>query len=170
MIVAASSKRRLTELHLVAARERAMRLFATTSAIFPTEWAKALVIEQTVVDVSEFAYHSRRVLDLCGLWGVHFPDVDALRFKLAPGQDITFIPDFREAVNRLHHAVDLKFNWAIWEGEKVFLASEGDMVVSFVKVTTDKLPEANISLFGVAVSFLNGVIPAVKAKLPDYQF
>ena len=165
-----SSKRRLTELHVIAARERAMRLFCTASTIFPAEWAAQLVAEQTTVDLSEFSYHARRVIDLCGFRKRSFENVDQVRFGLTPGQDVTFIQDFHEALNRLHHVRELAFDWAVWEGEKIFTASPRNLVPSFVRVETDKLPTANISLFGVAVSYLNSVIPAVRVTYPGYQF
>ena len=154
----------------MSARERALRLFCTTSAIFPSEWATQLVVEQTTIDVSEFAYHARRAIYLCDLRKTHFDSVDQTRFGLTPGQGINFITDLHEALNRLHHVKEMAFDWSIWEGEKIFLASPRNFVASFVRVSTDNREVANISLFGVALSFLNTVIPAVRDKFPDYQF
>jgi hypothetical protein len=166
-----SSRRRLTEVHIIAARERAMRLFATTSSVFPSEWATGQVIDMTVVDVSEFAYHARRVIDLCDFRQRKFDLVDQTRFGLNPEQNIVFISDFHDALNRLHHARDFVFHWAVKETlPKYFLASPRELVVSFLSVGTDRLDKANVSLFGVAMAFLNSVIRAVKEDFPDYQF
>jgi len=165
-----SSRRRLTEIHAVAARERAMRIFCTSSTIFPQEWATNLVSEQTMIDLSEFSYHARRLIDLCELRNQKFMNVNQFRFGLSPDQDIIFIADFHEAINRLHHVRKLEFDWAAWHGEKIFLASPTNFVPSFVRVATDKRATANISLFGIAFSFLSSVIPTMISKFPEYRF
>jgi len=169
--VSPSSTRRLTEVHLIAARERALRLFAMTSTIFPEEWASREIVELTVTDASELAYHARRVIDLCGFHKRSFDLVDQTRFGLNPGQDITFVSDLHDALNRLHHAREFKFHWAILnQPKKIYLASQKELVVSFLEIGTDYRKMANISLFGVAISFLNSVIRAVKDEFPKYQF
>ena len=154
-----SSKRRLTELHVIAARGRAVRLFCTASTIFPAEWAAQIVAEQTTVDLSEFSYHARRVIELCGFRNRIFESVDQVRFGLSPGQNIEFIHDLHEALNRLHHVRELDFDWAVWEGEKIFLASSRNLVPSFVRVETDKLPTANISISVLLSRFLTALFP-----------
>jgi hypothetical protein len=123
------------------------------------------------LDASEFAFHARRVVDLCGFRNRAFDLVDQTRFSLSPDQNIAFISDFHEALNRLHHVTDFTFHWAVLETRpKVFLASPGEHVVSFFRVETDQRKKANISVFGVAWAFLNSVIGAVKEEFPDYQF
>jgi hypothetical protein len=160
----------MAEVHLIESRARALRLFAVSSAVYPSEWASQQVVEPTLIDVSDFAFHARRVNDLCGYKARSFPDVNAVRYKFSAGQNISLVEDYRDALNRIHHARELVFNWAIWEGASIFTSSAKNLVASYLRVETDQREPANISIFGLAFCFLVCVLPAVKADFPDYRF
>lgn len=160
----------MAEVHLIEARSRALRLFAVASAIYPKEWAGAQVIEPVLVDTSDFAFHARRVNDICGYKNRPFTDVDATRFKFSAGQNIALVRDYRDALNRIHHARELTFNWAVWDGQPIFTSSPENLIASHLRVETDQREPANVSIFGLAFCFLVSVLPAVKADFPDYQF
>jgi hypothetical protein len=79
------------------------------------------------------------------------------RYRFTPGYGVDLLPDYHEALNRLVHARELAIGYAVWEGEKVFLAHE-NLSVSYIKITTDRLPTAYVSVFGLATCFLNDVL------------
>lgn len=161
----------MTEVHLLEARTHAYRLFAVASAIYPQEWAGAQVVEPALIDLSNFAYHARRVNDLCGYKTRAFDAVDAVRYGFSPDQDIPLVSDYREALNRLHHASELTFNWSVLERPRVFTSSPQNLVASYLRVETENWKEAaNISIFGLAFCFLSSVLPAVMAGFPVYRF
>jgi len=162
--------RRITELHLVEARNRALRLFCTSSTMFPDEWGGDSVNETLNVDLTEFALHARCVNDLCGLAGMKFPGVNATRFNLTEPSAFVLIDDYHDALNYLVHARRFIVGYGLWTGPKVWLNSAQDKMVSYVRVETDRRPAANISVFGIATCFLSEVLITVKQRFPDYRF
>jgi hypothetical protein len=164
------SDRRITELHLTAARKAALRLFCTASTMFPDEWGGDVINETLHVDLTEFAIHARRVSELCDLMMTEFPGADATRFQISEPSDFPLMKDYHKALSRLVHARKLVVGYALWTGPKIWLNSAKDKAVSYVRVETDRYPAANISVFGIATCFLSEVIIAVKRRFPEYRF
>ena len=166
-----NSERRLTELHIGEARSRALRLFMATSTIFPAEWTDwGGLSDMLVTDVHEMAFHARRVIDLCRIDVASFTMVDAVRYSFEPGSETLLVANLREALDRLHHARDMIFVWSVWTGRPVFVTSRANHAPSYVSVTTDIRERANISLYGVAMSYLYEVLPEVSRSFPEYEF
>lgn len=134
-----------------------MRLFCTASTLFPDVWQGALVNEQVLLDATEFALHARRLNELCGLRSVQFPSVAQTRYTFTAGHGVELIADYHEALNRLVHARELAIGWAVWEGQKVFLAHD-NLSISYIKIRTDRLSTGYVSVFGLATCFLNDVM------------
>jgi hypothetical protein len=162
--------RRITELHIIEARKRALRLFCTGSSIFPDEWSGNTINETLNVDLTEFALHARCVSELCDLRKEKFPGADATRFKIEDPADFVFIDDYAEALNRLVHARKFVVGYGIWTGKKIWLNSKQEKIISYVKVETDRWPSANISVVGLATCFLGEVLITVKERFPDFLF
>ena len=161
--------RRITELHIIEARKRALRLFCTGSSIFPDEWGGNTINETLNVDLTEFALHARCVNELCDLRKEKFPGAGATRFKIEDPADFVLIDDYAEALNRLVHARKFVVGYGIWTGKKIWLNSKREKI-SYVRVETDRWPPANISVVGIAICFLGEVLIAVKERFPDYAF
>jgi len=162
-------ERRVAELHITNARARALRLFQTGSTIFPEEWATQ-IDEQTVVDLAEFAIHARRVVELCDLRSLNFTGADSTRHKYTVVPPEPLEANFHDALNKLIHAKTYAVGHAIWDGPKVFTASAQNMVVSYMRISTDRRPSSCISVFGLAWCFLTQVIPSLKSRHPEIQF
>lgn len=165
-----AADRRITELHLAEARRRALRLFCTSSAIFPDEWGGGIVNDALHVDLTIFALHARRVSELCGFSQTKFTGVATTRFRITDPPDLVLIADYNDALNRLVHARRFIVGYAVWDGAKVWLNSANDKVVSYVAVETDRRPRANLSVFGLATCFLSEVLIAVKAGFSELRF
>jgi hypothetical protein len=162
-------ERRLAELHIIAARERALRLFAFASTVYPKEWDKPFV-ELAIIDLLEFAYHARRVNQLCDIDCTHFPSASRLLVKISEDDPGDWEDSYHSALNRILHAKTFVFGSAHSDHRKIFLASEANLVPLYVKISTDKLETATISLFGIAECFLTSAILEIKKKYPDFQF
>lgn len=165
-----AADRRIAELHLAQARNGALRLFCTSSAIFPDEWGGSIVNESLHIDLTSFALHARRVSELCGFSQMKFAGVATTRFRISDPPDLVLIADYNEALNRLVHARRFIVGYAVWDGTKIWLNSANDKVVSYVAVETDRRPRANLSVFGLATCFLSEVLIAVKTSFPELCF
>jgi hypothetical protein len=162
-------ERRVAELHLIQARERALRLFTLASTIFPEEWAKPLD-ELAVVDLTEFAIHARRITELCDLRGETFSGADASRFKFSVPPPEPLETNYNEALNQLIHAKTYTVGHMVWDGPKIFLSSAQNLTLGYVRIATDRKATKCVSIFGVSTCFLTAVLPAVKTKHPQFQF
>jgi hypothetical protein len=164
-----SRMRRLGELHLIQARSHALRLVAHATAVYPEEWT-VLVVEQCSLELLEFAFHARRVNQLCGIEDHQFNSVDQRACVIAEGDPKQWMTNYKQALSRLHHASDFVFGWAHADHRKLYTTSSANLVPLYVKVATDNFPEATISIFGVASCFLNEVIGLIKQSHPEWQF
>lgn len=162
-------EQRLSELHLQSARTRAMRIFAFTSAVFPGEWAHAYT-EDVVTDLLEFAFHARRVNQLCGLDKQVFPSIKRLLVALSEGDPGDWEERYQDALNRLVHVKTFVFGNCHADHRVVFAAAESNLMPLYVRVETDIRQMATISLYGLIDCFLNSVIPEIRKRFPDWKF
>jgi len=162
-------ERRLAELHITQARERALRIFTLSSTIFPEEWAKQLD-EIAVVDLAEFAIHARRITELCDLRTAKFAGADASRYKFSVPPPEPLEADYHEALNRLIHAKSYTVGHVVWDGAKIYLTSANNLAISYVRIATDRKPSSCVSVFGIAHCFLTDVLASVRKKHPEIQF
>lgn len=65
----------LARIHLVEARERALRLYFYGSTIIPSQWNQRYLSDMVVRDLTEFALHARRVSEIAGLLKKRYPNV-----------------------------------------------------------------------------------------------
>jgi hypothetical protein len=163
------SEHRLAELHIVRAREEALYIFAFTGAVYPVEW-KHSYTETIVSRLFDFAFHARRVTQLCSLRDVDFGSIRALPVKISEGDPGNWEDNYHFALNRLAHAAEFTLGSAHADHRKLFLASEANLMPIYAKIRTDQHEEASISLFGLAFCFLTRVIPEIKVRFPDYRF
>jgi hypothetical protein len=162
-------ERRIAELHIIAARERALRLFAFASTTYPKEW-DIQFIELAVIDLLEFGYHARRVNQLCGIDCTHFPLASRLLFEISENDPGDWEHSYYTALNRILHIKTFVFGSVHSDHRKPFLASEANLILSYVKISTDQRETATISLFGLADCFLTSVTSEIRRKYPDFQF
>lgn len=161
-------ERRLAELHIINARERALRLFALCSTIFP-EVMKTHLDELAVVDLAEFAIHARRITELCDLRSEKFAGADACRYKYSVPPPEPLEIDYHEALNRLIHAKTYTMGHVVWDGPRIF----GDAIhlaIGYVRIATDRKPSSCVSAFGVVHCFLSSVLARVTAKHSELRF
>ena len=161
--------RRLGELHVEAARLRALRLVAYTGAVFPGEWTDTYN-EAITSDLLEFAFHARRVNQICELENVDFGSIKTFQVVISANDPSNWLDKYGWALNRLMHAREFTFGNCHADHRQIFTRAQSNLIPLYVKVTTDRREMATISLFGLAECYLNRVIAAVKENYPDWKF
>jgi hypothetical protein len=161
--------RRIGELHLHSARVRALRVFAFAGAVFPGEW-KDTYVETVTQDLLEFAYHARRVNQICSIDTAHLPPIDVTPVTLSEGNPGNWMKRYDWALDRLMHAREFVFGNAHADHRPIFTAAKSNLIPLYVRVTTDRRAEETISLFGLVDCFLNHVIPQVRERFPEWRF
>jgi hypothetical protein len=161
-------ERRLAEIHIIRARRSALHLFAFTSSVFPSEWNKSY-IEEIVPELLEFAFHARRVNQLCELDKFQFPRIDKFLVTFDSGPD-EWETRYQNALNRVLHARKFVFGNAQADHRKIFLKAEDNLSPLYVRIETDQREFASVSLYGFVDCFLSAVIPEIKKRFPDFQF
>lgn len=164
-----SNQTRLVEIHLEQARLRALRLLASTGSVFPGEWSVQWT-EMLVPDLLEFGFHARKVSEFCGLLDESSPDIDGLIIRISEGDPGNWEKSYRKALNALMHMRSFTVGHAYADHRKIFTASQANLMVTYIKVSTDKCPEATISIFGLVNCFLNSVIPLVRQHFKELRF
>lgn len=164
-----SSADRLTEIHIVQARLRALRLVAFTGAVFPGEWG-AQWNEAIVPDLLEFGFHARKVNEFCGLMDEDFGSIDVKIVNISAGDPGNWESNYRNALNALMHMQTFSIGHAHADHRRIFLASEANLIATYIKVSTDRYPEVTISLFGLVDCFLNRVLHKVRERHPRLRF
>lgn len=163
------SSRRLTEMHIFEARKRAISLFSFGSSVYPEEWDDA-VVEPIVSELFEFGFHARRINELCSVNVGEDTILGYSRYNLTAGGPNKPELNYEYILNSLTHCRDFRFHWAIWTGDKRFLTSSKEVIPCYVSIDTDKFYRVEFYICGVALCFLNVVIPLIKKKFPSYRF
>ena len=161
--------RRIAELHIIRARDEAIKIFAFAGAVYPIEWQKNYT-EHIISHVFDFAFHARRVNHLCDLRKVDFGSINVHIVKISEGDPGDWEHDYHEALNRLAHACEFIFGNAHADHRKIFTNSKANLMPLYLKVGTDYKKTASISLFGLVECFLFRVIPEIKTRFPKYEF
>jgi hypothetical protein len=162
-------ERRLAEIHIERARSKALRLFAFSGSVYPAEWGGPY-IELIVPDLFEFAFHARRINQICGLEKFTFPDINKLLVKISEGDPGDWETNYQYALNRLVHAKTFKFGNAHADHRRLFLKSEANLIPLYVRIETDQREIASISIYGLIDCFLSFVIPEIKRLFPEFRF
>lgn len=164
-----NSATRLIEIHITQARLRALRLVAFTGAVFPGEWNEQWN-EAIVPDLLEFGFHARKVNEFCQLMEQNFRPIDTKVVQISEGDPGNWEKSYRSALNALMHMQTFAIGHAHADHRKIFLASEANLIATYIKVSTDRFPEVTISIFGLVDCFLSQVIPIVREKYPYLRF
>ena len=164
-----NSHRRLAEIHITQARTRALRLFGFTSAVFPSEW-KNQWIETIVPDLLEFAFHARKVNEFCGFMNEKFSPIDTKLVVISDGNPGQWETSYRNALNALMHMNSFVIGNAHADHRRIFMASEANLITTYIQVATDKFPTTTISIFGLVNCFLSEVIPEIRSRHPNLEF
>ncbi|AQT59009.1 hypothetical protein [Cellvibrio sp. PSBB023] len=165
-----NSHQRLTEIHLIKAREKALRLFACTSSVIPGEWS-SVWNEMIVPDLLEFAFHARKVNEFCKLMNSTFPSIDVKLVTITSGDPGMWESNYIHALNAVMHMQGFSIGQAHADHRKIFINYEANLITTYIKVSTDKFPEEKtISIYGLVECFLFYVIPKVKDKNPNLRF
>lgn len=166
--LAMSNIRRIGELHLNAARTRALRIFAFTGAVFPGEWENPYV-ETITQDLLEFAFHARRVNQICSVDIASLPSINVTIVNISQAGPIQWVERYDWALNRLMHAEEFVFGNCHADHRPIFTDSMSNLMPLYVRVSTDERSEETISLFGMVQCFLVGVIPQIQQRFPDWR-
>ena len=162
-------ERRLAEMHIEAARSKALRVFAFSGAVFPGEW-NSIYTEEVVKDLLEFGFHARRVTQIAALDDHQFPSIHRLLVQLSEGDPGDWVENYHWALNRLMHVRSLILGHCHADHRKTFLASKANLIPSYVRIETDQREMATISLYGLVDCFLASVIPEIRVRHPDWRF
>ena len=165
-----NSRRRLIEIHITQARLRALRLFAYTSAVFPTEWSDTWS-ELIVPDLLEFGFHARKVNEFCNLMDYEFPSINQKLVVISESDPGNWEDNYQHALNALLHMNSFTIGNAHADHRKIFTESGANLITTYIKVSTHMFPDVKtISIYGLVGCFLNHVIPAVKSAHPELAF
>jgi hypothetical protein len=163
-------ERRLMELHIVRARERALRVFTFSSSVFPQEWGPQ-ALEAVIMDLFELAFHTRRIFECCSINDENFRPIDRFLVNFSVPISYPVETRFRSALNGLTHARKFTFGWTHADHRRNFLASEANLMPTYVVLNTDHdKTDRAVSLFGLADAFLTDMILAIKRDFPEFQF
>lgn len=121
-------------------------------------------------DLLEFGFHARKVSEFCGLLDEPFPPSDGLIVRISEGDPGNWEKSYRSALNALMHMRSFTVGHAHADHRVIFTASRANLMVTYVKVSTGKYPEATISIFGLVNCFLNSVIPLVRRRFEGLRF
>ena len=146
-----------------------MRVFAFAGAVFPGEW-KDTYIEVVTHDLLEFAFHARRVNQICSVDVLTLPSINIRTVIISRGDPGGWVERYDWALNTLMHAREFIFGNVHADHRVIFTCSESNVMPLYVRVTTDQRLEETISLFGVVNCFLNNVIPQIRMRFPDWRF
>lgn len=164
-----NSHQRLAEIHIAQARLRALRIFSFASAVFPGEWQPTLV-EIFVPDLVEFGFHARKVNEFCGFMDDEFPPIDQMIVQISQGDPGNWEHNYRHALNALMHMTSFTVGHVHADHRQIFKNASSNLMVTYIKVATDKYPEVTVSVVGLVNCFLAEVIPRVKNKFPNFSF
>ncbi|PNG07001.1 hypothetical protein CXL00_07025 [Stutzerimonas stutzeri] len=163
------SVKRLAEIHIAESRKYALRLFAFTSSVFPSEWGSTWS-EIITADLLEFAFHARKVNELCRLQDEKFPSIGTLLIKISEGDPGNWEANYQYALNAFVHLNDYKIGHAHADHRAIFIGSEASLQATYVKIKTDKFSEKTISICGLVFCFLNSVVPLLRRRFPELRF
>ncbi len=164
-----SNIRRIGELHLSAARTRALRIFAFAGAVFPGEW-ESTYVETITQDLLEFAFHARRINQICSVDINSLPSINVTIVEISQGDPGQWVERYDWALNRLMHAEEFTFGNCHADHRRIFTNSVSNLMPLYVRVSTDERSEETISLFGMVQCFLVGVIPQIQQRFPDWRY
>lgn len=161
--------KRLAEIHITEARKHALKLFAFTSSVFPSEWNNTWN-EIITTELLEFSFHARKVNEICNLQDEVFPSIDTLIVKISENNPGNWETNYQYALNAFVHIKSFKIGHAHSDHRVIFKNSESNLQATYVKIQTDKFPEKTISICGLVFCFLNSVIPLLRNKFPELRF
>ena len=118
----------------------------------------------------EFAYHARRVNQICGLEQEVFPAITNNQVKISENDPGAWIEKYQWALNRVVHMESHVLGYAHADHRPIYTASASNLTPLYVKVSSDDFPSEAISLYGLASCFLTSVIPLVIARFPQFRF
>lgn len=163
------SAQKLAEIHVQQARKYALRLFAYTSTVFPSEWDQTWN-ELITPDLLEFAFHARKVNEFCDLRDEAFPDINSLIVKISSNEPGNWETNYHYALNAFVHVNSFVLGHSHADHRRIFEKSQANLQATYVKIGTDKFPEKTISIIGLVSCYLQNVIPLVRSKYPHLKF
>jgi hypothetical protein len=128
------------------------------------------VTEEVAMELFEFAFHARRINQICGLTDADFRSLDRYLVKFSEGPAGAVETRYDYALNRLSHAQDFAFGWAHADHRVVFTASESNLTPTYIRVATDNFGPAIISMYGLVDAFLTDALRVVKERHPKLSF
>lgn len=161
---------RLVEIHIQEARKDALQLMAFSGAVFPEEWSNSWN-EIVTSSLLNFAYHARKVNEMCGFNGDDFSNIsNMLMVKISENDPGNWQKDYQYALNAFIHIKSFVIGNTHADHRKIFTSSSANLMATYVKIETDRFVEQTISICGLAFCFLTEVIPMIKKRFPELQF
>src|SRR5438093_778638 len=130
----------------------ATRLWSLSSTQFPQRNAVILncATEEMIENISSFAVNARRVLEAMPHTSQY--RLEASRWQTHPTAGHPVVQDFRDALNRIVHAVLLEVGFEQLPKE-VSIIDGGPVVIPYVFATTDRREKSYIDPFSLAHAF-----------------
>jgi hypothetical protein len=136
----------------------ATRLWSLSSTQFPQRNAVILncATEEMIENISSFALNARRVLEAMPHTSKY--RLEASRWQTHPTAGHPVVQDFRDALNRIVHAVLLQVGFEQLPKE-VSIIDGGAVVIPYVFATTDRKEKSYIDPFSLAHAFFYQLYP-----------
>jgi hypothetical protein len=112
--------------------------------------------EEMIENISSFALNARRVLEAMP-HTLKYP-LKASRWQAHPTAGHPVVQDFRDALNRIVHAVSLQVGFEPLP-EEVSVIDGGAVVIPYVFATTDRKEKSYIDPFSLAHAFFYQLYP-----------
>ena len=141
--------------------DEAVKLWAFASAQYPTLYPQMIntVANSIIESVSVFALNSRRSLVLLP-YNKKFLLSQPRWIWMPYSDNDELILDFRDALNRVIHAKELKVGFESVPNH-MSVIENGTVVVPYVKAATDRKRLSYIDLFSLSYAFLYDVLPMI---------
>ncbi len=121
------------------------------------------------MDLSEFAFHARRVNEFCALRKADFPDAPVFLVRISENAPPDLQRNYEYSLNLIVHAREFVLGYTHADHRKIFHESAANLIPLYARIKTDQ-QTGTISIFGIAHCFLNGAIPMIKAQRPELEF
>lgn len=127
-------------------------------------------MEEIVPDLFEFAFHARRVNQICELHDFNSSSIKLLQVVVGEGDPGDWETKYEYALNRLVHVESFTFGSVHADHRKVFENSRANLLPLYLRVSTDCFEVASISIFGLVFCFLTEIIPEIRRRHPHLRF
>ncbi|MEL7109204.1 MAG: hypothetical protein AAGJ68_13015 [Pseudomonadota bacterium] len=154
---------RMLHLHVNEARRLAHRLLADCMTIRPVE-LMGDAIEPFFDDLFNFAFHARRITELTDIGSKD--EIDKENVFNHHGVEDASSYKYEEILNYIMHCRSISIGLSDWMGNKRWINSKQEKILSFIKIETDWRSKEIFYVFPLVSHFLHNILPKIAEPKP----